>query len=596
MHALTRLGAPTRLRPNGVPRPWSLPDVSQRPQSTPSFSPELDIGSLFEAATREDWLALVERGLKGGDFETELVTPGLDGIDRQPLYAAGDVPAGARREAAWIGERPGRGWTICQAYRHPDPLEVRRRIRLDLDRGLEGAWLRLDRATRWGLRPDHPDWPAAASVDGILLASAADLERLLEDLPLERLHLAFQAGQAAPEIGRALAEIARRRGIEPARLHLALDCDPLATLAADGRLRLDPPGERSEAVAGETGGEASASERDALAALLDRAIADWPRGAEEVRARTIGVSTLAYHHAGASLAQELAFAMATGLAYLRALSMAGRSAATACDQIRFTFAVDADGFGSMAKLRAARRLWCRILRGLDGNSEQAGAMQIHATGSPRSLQDRDPWVNILRGTQQALAAVVGGADQVSLPPFDSASGPAGELGRRLALNTQSILRLEAHLHRLADPAGGSHYLESLTDRVAREAWRLFGQIEAAGGMLEALRSGRVQQWTRQSAAFRREEIASGRRSIIGVTRYPPPEGQPSPASTEVEREALVDRARRAFERAEVPQDGAGRFFGAGAEPKRAGQPSSELSIERLESFRDGADPAGGQDG
>ncbi|MCB0215124.1 MAG: methylmalonyl-CoA mutase, partial [Chloroflexi bacterium] len=478
--------------------------MSARAQPTPHFSPELDLEAAFPAASRADWLALVERGLKGQGFDATLVTRTLDGIAVAPLFADGDAPAAADCEAALSGDRPRRGWLIGQTYAHPDPAEARRQILADLARGVEGIGLRLDRATRLGLRPGDPGWVEQAGVDGILLGGEDALEALLEGVQLEMVQLSFQAGEAAEGVWLALQRIAARRGLDASQLRVALDDDPLGRLAEAGRARRADDG--------------------GLVAPTP-ALRDLP-AARRSALRSVGVSTLAYHAAGASPVQELAFAMATAAAYLRQMAAQGWEAAMACEQIRFGFAVDADFFGSVAKLRAARRLWCRLQRALDGNTEQAGPMLLAASSSPRSLAAVDPWVNPIRASQQAVAAIVGGADQLSLLPYDAALGPSDEPALRLAVNTQSILMLEAGLDRLADPAGGSHYLEWLTDRLAREAWRRFREIEQAGGMLAALREGRVQAAVAEMAAARRAAVAEGRQTVVGVSKYPPPADQP----------------------------------------------------------------------
>jgi methylmalonyl-CoA mutase len=228
------------------------------------------------------------------------------------------------------------------------------------------------------------------------------------------------------------------------------------------------------------------------------------------------VSTLPYHGAGADAADELALALSTGAAYLGALVDAGIDAATAAGQIAVQIAVGRDTFLELAKLRALRVVWAKL-------TTAAGApavpLTVHAVSSPRTLTERDPWVNMLRVTTQVFAAVLGGADLVTPASFDEALGPPSPLGRRTARNTALVLREESHLGRVVDPAAGSYYLESVTDALAREAWKRFQALEREGGVAAALASGALA--ARLDAAWKKRVAAIGKRKepITGVSEF-----------------------------------------------------------------------------
>jgi len=230
------------------------------------------------------------------------------------------------------------------------------------------------------------------------------------------------------------------------------------------------------------------------------------------------VSSAPYHEAGASAVDEIAFALATGLEYLRHLQAAGLTVDQAAKQIGFDASVACDLFTGVAKLRALRKLWAGIVATL-GGSGSALAATIHARGSERVLTKPDPWVNLLRATVECFSGAVGGADSISVPPFDAALGPSDAFARRMARNTQLILRDEASVHRVIDPGGGSFFLESLTETMARAAWSRFQAIEKASGIAKALAAGTVSGLIASTAGNRRKAIASRRDPITGVSEF-----------------------------------------------------------------------------
>jgi methylmalonyl-CoA mutase len=224
-----------------------------------------------------------------------------------------------------------------------------------------------------------------------------------------------------------------------------------------------------------------------------------------------------YHAGGGSEAQELAATMATAVAYLRAAEAAGLPPERAARQIAFRLAVDADVFLSIAKLRAARLLWARIC---EVSGASAEGMQLHAMTASRMLTRRDPFNNVLRTTLATYAAAMGGADAVTVLPFDYALGLPDPLARRLARNVQLVLMEESQLHRVIDPMGGAWFIEDLTRRLATEAWSLFQAIEGGGGIVDMLMKGTVQDWIAATVAERNDAIARRREPITGVSEFP----------------------------------------------------------------------------
>jgi methylmalonyl-CoA mutase len=247
------------------------------------------------------------------------------------------------------------------------------------------------------------------------------------------------------------------------------------------------------------------------------------------------VDALPVHTAGGSDAQELGYLLSAGVAYLRALAATGVGIDRAARLLELRLAATAEQFPTIAKLRAARRLWARVLEA--SGADPATTSPQHAVASPTMLTRRDPYVNLLRGTIAAFAAGVGGADAVTVAPFDAALGLPTPFSRRIARNTHALLVEESHVARVIDPGGGSWYVESLTDALARTAWAFFQELETAGGAEAALGSGLLAERI-ADVRGRRERAAATRRSpITGVSEFPdlaekPVERAPLPAATE----------------------------------------------------------------
>ncbi|MFJ2866601.1 methylmalonyl-CoA mutase small subunit [Kitasatospora sp. NPDC087314] len=453
----------------------------------------LPLAAEFPAAHREQWQQLVEGVLRksgaqpadGAAAERALTTELPDGLRARPLYTAEDAPTAPGYPGFPPFVRGGRpqgstvaGWDVRQRHADPDRRRTNEAVLADLEHGVGSLWLELGGA---GL-------PVSA---------------LPEALTGVYLDLAAVSLDAGPEFGAAAAQL------------FALYEQHEVSPGAAGNLGADPLG--LQARTGETGRTAALlAEATALAA---RCAAEYPG----VRALT--VDALPYHEAGASPAQELGCSLATGVAYLRALTAAGLSVDAALGQLEFRYAADADQFLTIAKFRAARRLWARVAE-VSGAGAEASAQRQHAVTSRVMMTARDPWVNMLRTTVACLAAGVGGADAVTVLPFDSALGLPDPFARRIARNTQSVLLEESHLARVVDPAGGSWYVEQLSEELARAAWDWFQEIERAGGQQAALGSGLVGERIAATWAERSVKLARRREPVTGVSEFPHLDEQP----------------------------------------------------------------------
>lgn len=479
------------------------------------------------------WRTMVERALGAGAVESKLVAHTIEGIDVRPLYTAADAPpaegeppgvAPYRRGAEPIGRWSERR-DLRSAIADPDHDEARGEIERDLKHAAHSLWLRLDAGARLGREDAGAARPGDLEAPGVACVSAAHLGALLEGVALDRVPVALDAGGNALPAAALLVAAARARGVGADALRGTLCADPLGALARDGALPCSLAVARAQLVA----------------------LARWA-SARAPGVRAVCVSGLPYHEAGAHAAQELACTLATGVAYLRWLVDGGVPVDAAAKQIEFRVAVASDVFMEIAKLRALRWLWAEIVRAAGGGDDAARA-PVHAVTSARTRTRRDPWVNMVRDTTQAFAAHVGGADAVTTTGFDALWGASDALARRVALNAQVLLDEEAHVTRVADPAGGSWYAESLTDGLARAAWESFGAIERDGGMERTLASGRVAREIETVAKTRLARIAGREQAIIGVNEFALPSEEPlvraAPDAKKLAaaRRGWLDRAR-----------------------------------------------------
>ncbi len=426
--------------------------------------PVLSLADDFPASPRAEWLSLVEKTLKGQSFEDALVSHTANGIAIQPLYT--DGPINPRDLRARDADRP---WDLRTVAAHPDPARAGAEILKDLEQGAASVLLKID----------------PAGVAGIAIGDAEGLAKLLDGVLLDLAPVALDAGFLGPKAADWLAAAAKGAPNAPLAFHM----DPLSAFARAGA---SPGPIQSHLVSAATVGA--------------RLLAIHPK------ASLMLASGAVVHEAGGGEAEELAFMAAAAVAYARALVRAGVTMEEAFGAITLGVAVDGEYFTGVAKLRAARVLWARIAAacGVDVPA------RIEARSSGRMLTRKDPWTNLLRITAAGFAGAVGGADAVILGAYSDALGLPTTFARRQSRNTQLVLMEEANLGRVADPAGGSAYLETLTDQIARAAWGGFQAIEAAGGLGEALSSGLV-----SSAVFAtRDALLANPGKILGVNAFP----------------------------------------------------------------------------
>ena len=431
---------------------------------------DLPLAQDFPTRTRDDWLALVDQTLKGADFDKRLVTRTHDGIAIQPLYTGDDARPSVVPQP--VSNDP---WRIAQAFREPDPVAANASILTGLEGGVTALVLRI---------ADAPDAP------GMQIWTEADMARALEDVRLDAIPVRLEAGGRGIEVAALFLQAAEVQGCVPSDLTGALGIDPIGALARGGAL------------------PASFAAYCATA----KEIADAGTSMQ-----VMTVSTQPFHLAGCSDAQELGLALASGVATLRGLEAAGMAPDAANDALAFVLTADADVFATIAKLRAWRTVWDRVLQACGVVAAEPACDVETAT---RMLTRRDPWVNMLRATAATFAAAVGGAETIAVAPFTVPLGVPDSFARRIARNAQIILQEESQIARVADAAHGSWYLESLTAELAEKAWDTFQAIEAKGGMLKALEEGAVQEMIGTVRDARARDIAKRKQAITGTSEFP----------------------------------------------------------------------------
>ncbi len=452
-------------------------------EPAPDTIPDTSLASGFPAAKYDQWRAMVDKALKGADFDKRLVAKTADGLTINPLYARKDalvavegaMPGMAPFTRGTKAKRDGLGWDIRTFHSEADPKALNAAILDDLDGGVTSIAVHVGDTALPATREAF-----AAALDGVLL---------------DVCPIVLVAGAHAFEAGLCLNAVWDARGIAQACRKASFGADPLGSLAVSGRC--DEP----------------------IETALARAVALIKLSQPSPGVSALTADGVCYHNAGASEAQELACMLATLVAYLRAADEAGIAPGDALPKITVSLAADADEFSTIAKLRAARRLVWRVADAC-GAGDVAANVQFACPTSYRMMAKRDPWTNILRTTIACTGAALGGADAICVLPFTFALGRPDAFARRVARNIQIVCQEESNLGRVTDPAGGSWYVEQLTDDMAKKAWEMFQDIEARGGMLVGLTTGYVQDMIAKTADARAKQIATGKLEVTGVSAFP----------------------------------------------------------------------------
>ncbi|MEM1086390.1 MAG: methylmalonyl-CoA mutase family protein [Pseudomonadota bacterium] len=448
----------------------------------------LSLSSGFDEASEADWLGAVEKALKGGGIE-KITRQTRDGIKIKPLYRETDFksaqdPLGAPGAApylrgAHIEPNLGLQWDIRQRFTHPDPATTNAEILRDLERGVTGVELAVDCLGQTGIQLCD-----AQAIKTALTGVKADIAPIALD------HCGAGTGASIA----ALLALWAEDQDTATHAKLAFNIDPIGVLMRTGKL-----GGGLDKVYAKT------------AALTDALALRFPL------ATVLRADARPVHEAGGTEAQELAALIASAVDTMRRLDAAGLKSDRSASQFQFTLSVDGNYGIGIAKLRAARQLWARIQSAMDLSAQP---MRLQAVTSARMLTRYDPWVNMLRGTAACFAAAVGGADVITVRPFNEALGLPEELGRRIARNTQIMAMEESGLGRVSDPSGGAWFTETLARDMAEAAWVEFQQIESEGGLAQSLLDGALQARIREAKSKLMKDVSRRKVPITGVSEFP----------------------------------------------------------------------------
>lgn len=470
----------------------------------PELPKELDLKKDFDSPSYEQWREVVERDLKGVPFEKKLITKTYEGIDLQPIYTRKDL-----EDLEFVNELPGEGnfirgksasgyskngWEICQDIPYPIAEDFNSALKNDLARGQNSISLPLDEATKLGLDADYAK-VGQVGKNGVSISALNSFRKSLNEIDITKYPIHINTGFSSLPFISIFAAYLNEQKIDTKQVNGTITSDPISYLVENGSLPVS------------------------FDFLIDemKLTTEWAN--EKIpNFKTIGVSGSAYHNAGASAVQELAYTLAAAAEYMKNLSDKGMDVNLIAKQMRFTFGVGSFFFMEVAKFRAAKILWSKITEAF-GVIDENRKMTIHARTGLFTQTKFDPYVNMLRTTTEAFSAVVGGIDSLHTNTFDESFGMPDQFSRRIARNTQIILDEESHLTNLIDPAGGSFFVEKLTDEIAKAAWKEFQKIDEKGGLVKALEEKYVQDEIEKIWASRKKDISKRKSVIVGTNMY-----------------------------------------------------------------------------
>ncbi len=436
----------------------------------------------FPPVSTQQWMDKITADLKGAEFNKKLVWKTRDGLSVMPFYRQEDLDT-LPHSNLLPGDFPfvrgvdvkGNNWLIRQDIVVTDYKAANAKALDILMRGI----------TSLGFVIADPQ-----------SASPETVAQLLKDIHPESIEINFSIAGRAKELVAALKGYLRSAGADLKQVNITVSADPLGRLAANGRLCV--PVDQG---------------LDYLAGLVSDA-------AETPGIRCVEPSGTIFSNSGAGPVAELAYTLSLGNEYMAALTERGIDPDMAACTFRFTFGIGPDFFPETAKLRAARMLWAEIVSAWGTKHPESGLMHIHSVTGRWNKTLYDPFVNMLRTQTEAMSAVIGGAESITVEPFDTVFRTANDFSERIARNQQLLLMEEAHLGKVADPGAGSYYIEELTSMMAREAWKIFLEVENEGGFLAALRKGMIQQRISEAAATRKADMAKRKEILLGTNQYP----------------------------------------------------------------------------
>ena len=451
------------------------------------------------------WRARAEKELKGDDPD-RLTWTTPEGIAVAPIYSSADLE-GLEAINSMPGEAPylrgvrstmytNRPWTIRQYAGFSTAEESNAFYRANLAAGQMGLSVAFDLATHRGYDSDHPRVTGDVGKAGVAIDSVEDMKILFADIPLDKMSVSMTMNGAVLPVLASYIVAGEEQGVSPEKLSGTIQNDILKEFMVRNTY-IYPPEPSMRIVAD----------------IITYTATNMPKF------NSISISGYHMHEAGATAVQELAFTLADGLEYVRSALDRGLDVDLFAGRLSFFFGIGMNFFMEVAKLRAARLLWTRIMSQFDPTQPASLMLRTHCQTSGVSLTEQDPYNNIVRTTVEALAAVLGGTQSLHTNSFDEAIALPSDFAARIARNTQLILAEETGITHVVDPLGGSYYIESLTHALASHAWAIIEEVEALGGMTKAVESGMPKLRIEEAAARRQAAVDKGEAVTVGVNKY-----------------------------------------------------------------------------
>ena len=482
----------------------------------------------FGTPNRDEWRALAGKELRGRTVD-DLVWETPEGLRVQPLYTAEDLegletvdtlpgiaPFVRGVRASMYANRP---WTVRQYAGFSTAEESNAFYRRNLDAGQMGLSVAFDLATHRGYDSDHPRVVGDVGKAGVAIDSVEDMKILFDGIPLDRMSVSMTMNGAVLPVLAGYIVAAEEQGVRQDQLAGTIQNDILKEFMVRNTY-IYPPSPSMRIVAD----------------IISYTARHMPKF------NSISISGYHMQEAGATAVQELGFTIADGLDYVRAALARGLDIDEFAGRLSFFFAIGMNFFMEVAKLRAARLLWAKVIRQFDPKDPSSLMLRTHCQTSGVSLTEQDPYNNVVRTAYEAMAAVLGGTQSLHTNSFDEALALPTDSSARIARNTQLILADETGVTKVVDPLGGSYYVEALTHSLASAAWELIEEVEGLGGMTKAVESGMPKLRIEEAAARRQARVDRGEEIVVGVNKYRSAARRPSRSSTSTTPRCATSRS------------------------------------------------------
>ncbi|WP_305097428.1 methylmalonyl-CoA mutase [Croceibacterium aestuarii] len=455
---------------------------------------------MAEKATKDDWRNLADNEVKGRDLTWHVP----EGFAIEPLYTAEDAPAEGPglpgfapfTRGVKASMYAGRPWTVRQYAGFSTAEESNAFYRRNLAAGQKGLSVAFDLATHRGYDSDHPRVVGDVGKAGVAIDTVEDMEILFSGIPLDQMSVSMTMNGAVIPVMAFYIVAAEKQGVSADKLSGTIQNDILKEFMVRNTY-IYPPAPSMRIVSD----------------IIAYTSAHMPKF------NSISISGYHMHEAGATAVQELAFTIADGKEYAGRAMEAGLDIDAFAGRLSFFFGIGMNFFMEVAKLRAARTLWYEVMDGLGAKAERSKMLRTHCQTSGVSLQEQDPYNNVIRTTVEALAAVLGGTQSLHTNALDEALALPTDFSARIARNTQLVLQEESGITNVVDPLGGSYYVEALTAKLVEEARALMAEVDAAGGMTAYVASGAPKAAIEEAAAARQAAVDRGETVIVGVNKY-----------------------------------------------------------------------------